>query len=449
MPCGRSRDDKECLIIARLAGHSPQNTALHTMPAATLPRTEFSRGARMSALAGIKVLEFSRVLAGPWSGMTLADLGADVIKIEPLEGDDTRGYGPPFLGSGLLESGSETADNHDTHGVSAYFAACNRNKRSLALDLRHPDARPLIEALIRDADVMIENFRNGVAESLGIGYDDVRALNPRLIYCAISGYGRDGPGADRPGYDFAIQAQSGLMAITGPREGAASKVGVAIADITTGLNATIAILAALHARIRSGTGQRIDIALFDSQLQALANVASSVLYTGEDAHRYGNAHPSIVPYQTFAAADGEFALAVASDKLWRALCDLLGASQWRDDPRCATNAMRVRHRDWLIPQLASRFTHESVASWLERFQAVGIPAAPVNSVHGAVFGELANARGLRVDADGVPMLRSPLRLSETPIDTYRRPPQLNEHADEICAHYGFDAHALRMARAIR
>jgi crotonobetainyl-CoA:carnitine CoA-transferase CaiB-like acyl-CoA transferase len=246
-----------------------------------------------------------------------------------------------------------------------------------------------------------------------------------------------------------VQAESGLMAITGPADGAASKVGVATADVTTGLNATVAILAALHARARSGVGQRIDIALFDAQLQALANVASSALFTGEDARRYGNAHPSIVPYQTFAASDGEFALAVASDKLWQRLCDLLDTPQWREDPRCARNADRVIHRDWLIPQLAARFAEHPAAFWLARFEAAGIPAAPVNSMREAVFGELASARGLRIDAGGVPVLRSPLRFSHTPIDQYRRPPQLGEDAEAVCARYGVDPAALRAAGAMR
>jgi crotonobetainyl-CoA:carnitine CoA-transferase CaiB-like acyl-CoA transferase len=404
-------------------------------------------------LTGIKVLEFSRVLAGPWCGMTLADLGADVVKIEPLDGDDTRGYGPPFLDNDLLDDG---LDEGDARGLSAYFAACNRNKRSIALDLRHSESRALIHAMIRDADVLIENFRNGVAESLGIGEAQARALNPRLIYCAISGYGRDGPGADRPGYDFAIQAESGLMAITGPADGAPSKVGVATADITTGLNATIAILAALYHRDagrrdanRENDGQRIDIALFDTQVQALANVVSSALFTGDDARRYGNAHPSIVPYQTFDARDGAFALACASDRLWQRLCDLLDAPDWRDDPRSATNAARVRHRDWLIPRLAERFAQATMAEWLARFEIAGIPAAPVNSVRDAVFGELSTSRGLRIEADGVPMIASPLRLSNTPVGPYRRPPQLSEHADAICANYGIDADALRSAGAMR
>ncbi len=385
----------------------------------------------MSALTGIKVLELARVLAGPWCGMTLADLGAEVIKFEPLEGDDTRGYGPPFR-----------------EDISAYFASCNRNKQSIAVDLRHPDVRPLVESLIRDSDVLIENFRTGVAESLGIDYDHIRALNPRLIYCAISGYGRSGPDAQRPGYDFVVQAESGLMSITGPTDGPPSKVGVAITDLTAGLNATIAILAALHQRARTGEGQYIELSLFDVQVQALANVASSVLFTDADAKRYGNAHPSIVPYQTFDASDGTFALACASDRLWQRLCALIDNPHWLDDPRCATNTARVQHRKWLIPQLAQCFVNHTVANWLTRFEAAGIPSAPVNTVRDAVMGDLATARGLRIDAGGIPMIASPLRMSASPMAQPQRPPRLGEHADAICAGYGLDADTLRNAGAI-
>ncbi len=390
----------------------------------------------MSALAGIKVLELSRVLAGPWCGMTLADLGAEVVKLEPLEGDDTRGYGPPFFGDAI-------------DGISAYFASCNRGKRSIAVDLRHPDARPLVEALIRDSDVLIENFRGGTAESLGLDYAHAHALNPRLIYCAISGYGRSGPGAQRPGYDFVVQAESGLMSITGPADGAASKVGVATVDLATGLNATIAILAALHQRTRTGEGQYIELSLFDVQLQGLANIASSVLFTDAEARRCGNSHPTIVPYQSFDAADGTFAMACASDGLWARLCALIDRPQWIDDPRCAGNADRVRHRDWLIPELAQCFTGDTVASWLARFEAAGIPAAPVNSVRDAVMGPLATARGLRIDADGIPMIASPLRMSASPMSAPQRPPRLSEHAESICAAHGFDAAQLRSTGAIR
>lgn len=379
----------------------------------------------MPPLAGLKVLELARVLAGPWCGMTLADLGADVIKVEPPAGDDTRGYGPPFLENG--------PDDGPAAGMSAYFASCNRGKRSIVLDLRSPDSRPLLETLIRDSDVLIENFRTGTAESLGLDAATLHALNPRLIVCSISGYGRNGPGAHRPGYDFAIQAESGLMSITGPADGPASKVGVATTDITTGLNATVAILAALHRRARTGAGEHIEVALFDSQVQALANVAASALFTGEEARRHGNAHPSIVPYDIFRARDGAFALACASDRLWRKLCTLIARPAWIDDPRCADNAARVRNRDWLIPELAHCFAHDTVAAWLERFDAEGIPAAPVNGVHAALHGELATARGLRVEIDGVPMVASPLRFGGVPAMAGRRPPGLGEHQAEICA----------------
>ncbi len=379
----------------------------------------------MPPLAGLKVLELARVLAGPWCGMTLADLGADVIKVEPPAGDDTRGYGPPFLENG--------PDDGPAAGMSAYFASCNRGKRSIVLDLRNPDTRPLLETLIRDSDVLIENFRTGTAESLGLDAATLHALNPRLIVCSISGYGRSGPGAHRPGYDFAIQAESGLMSITGPADGPASKVGVATADITTGLNATVAILAALHRRARTGVGEHIEVALFDSQVQALANVAGSALFTDEEARRHGNAHPSIVPYETFRARDGAFALACASDRLWRKLCALIARPAWIDDPRCADNAARVRNRDWLIPELAHCFAHDTVAAWLERFDAEGIPAAPVNGVHTALHGALATARGLRVEIDGVPMVASPLRFDGRPAMAGRRPPGLGEHQAEICA----------------
>jgi crotonobetainyl-CoA:carnitine CoA-transferase CaiB-like acyl-CoA transferase len=384
-----------------------------------------------AALSGLRVLEFSRVLAGPWCGMQLADLGADVIKIEPPEGDDTRGYGPPFR-----------------DGLSAYFACCNRGKRSIALDLHHPQARPLLARMIERADVLIQNFRPGAAEGLGLGAADALARNPRLVYCAISGYGSSGPGAGRAGYDFVVQAESGLMAITGPMGGPASKVGVAVADLFAGLDASTAILAALLARERSGRGQAIEISLFDAQLQALANVASSVLFTGEDAVRHGNAHASIVPYQTFAAADGEFALACASDRLWQRLCSLLERPEWTSDPRCASNRARVEHRQWLIPNLAACFAGHRVADWLQRLQAAGIPAAPVNGVRAALAGELVAARGLHVDADGIPMIASPLRLSGTPVVAPRRPPHLGEHADAVCNEHGMDASALRECGAL-
>lgn len=386
----------------------------------------------MSALGGLKVLELSRVLAGPWCGMMLADLGADVIKAEPFEGDDTRGLGPPFR-----------------DGRSAYFACCNRNKRSVAVDLRHPATQPLIEALACWADVLIENYRTGTAEALGVGYAALSALNPRLVYCSISGYGREGAQALRPGYDFVIQAEAGLMSITGPAAGEPSKVGVAVADLATGQYAAFAILAALRQRDSSGRGQRIDVSLFDAQLANLANVASSVLFTGDDARRYGNAHPSIVPYQAFAAADREFVLAIASEKLWRTFCDAMQRPEWVEDPRCATNAARVEHRDWLCGELAREFAQHPAAYWLQRLDAAGIPGAPVNPVQAAVEHPVAHARGMRIELDGVPMLGSPLHLSDSPVRYERAPPRLGQHSDEIATMLGLDPAALRSAGAMR
>jgi crotonobetainyl-CoA:carnitine CoA-transferase CaiB-like acyl-CoA transferase len=386
----------------------------------------------MSALSGITVLELSRVLAGPWCGMILADLGADVIKLEPFEGDDTRGLGPPFK-----------------DGLSAYFACCNRNKRSLAIDLRSPDARPLLEALVREADVLIENYRTGTAETLGVGYEELAKINPRLVYCSISGYGRTGPDAQRPGYDYVVQAEAGLMAITGDTEGEAHKVGVAVSDLATGQNAAIATLAALRHRDISGQGQRIDVSLFDSQLAALANVASNVLFTGEDAPRYGNAHASIVPYQAFHAADAPFVLAVASEKLWLQTCAALGREEWLRDPRFLNNAARVRHREALCEAMEQLFRGAPAAHWLALFAQAGVPAAAINSVKQAVDAPVAAARGMRIELGGVPMLGSPLHLSATPVRYERPPPQLGEHTDEVTRQYGLDPALLRSQGAIR
>jgi crotonobetainyl-CoA:carnitine CoA-transferase CaiB-like acyl-CoA transferase len=386
----------------------------------------------MSALAGITVLEFSRVLAGPWCGMMLADLGADVIKIEAFEGDDTRGLGPPFR-----------------DGLSAYFACCNRNKKSIAIDLRAPATRPLIEALARSADVLIENYRTGTAETLGLGYADLVAINPRLVYCSISGYGRSGADAMRPGYDFVVQAEAGLMSITGDADGDPYKVGVAVADLATGQNAAIAILAALRHRDRTGEGQHIDVSLFDTQLSWLANIGSNVLFTGEDAPRYGNAHASIVPYQAFQASDGQFVLAVASEKLWSQTCHALDRADWLDNPDYQGNAARVRHRDTLCAALQAIFAGASMAHWLDLFKQAGVPAAPINTVKQALAQPSARDRGMCIEIDGVPMVGSPLKLSLTPVTYRQAPPQLGEDGDEIARSVGCDPDALRAAGAMR
>jgi crotonobetainyl-CoA:carnitine CoA-transferase CaiB-like acyl-CoA transferase len=370
----------------------------------------------MSPLQGIRVLELARVLAGPWCGMTLADLGADVIKLEPPEGDDTRGWGPPFA-----------------QGLSAYFACCNRGKRSLTLDLRDLATRPVLEALVARADVVIENYRTGGAEKLGVDYPTLRAINPRLIYCSISGYGRHGPDAQRPGYDFAIQAEAGLMSLTGPVEGEPQRTGTAVADISTGQNAAMAVLAALFHRERSGEGQRVDVSLFDSQLQLLANSASGVLFTGNDAPRLGNQHPNIVPYQVFAASDAHFVLAVASESLWQRLCAVLEKPEWLDDKRFAENADRVRNRAALCPALAELFLRRPLAYWLALFQSAGIPATPINTVKQALEHPV---NGMRIELEQIPMIGSPLRLEQTPVRYLRPPPQLDQHREEILRELG-------------
>jgi crotonobetainyl-CoA:carnitine CoA-transferase CaiB-like acyl-CoA transferase len=297
--------------------------------------------------------------------------------------------------------------------------------------------------------VLIENYRTGTAEHLGVGWESMHAINPRLVYCSISGYGRTGPAAQRPGYDYVVQAEAGLMSITGSSDGEPCKVGVAVADLATGQNAAIAILAALRHRDRTGRGQRIDVSLFDSQLAGLANVAANALFTGTDAPRYGNAHPSIVPYEAFKASDGEFVLAVASEKLWVDACNALGRVDWLREPRYVNNAARVAHRGELGAELAALFATQPVAHWLALFEKAGVPAAPINSVHAALESDIAHARGMRIELGGLPLVGSPLNLSETPVEFCLPPPKLGEHTDEIAARFGFDPAPLRAAGAVR
>ena len=375
----------------------------------------------MTALSGVKVLDLSRVLAGPWCGQTLADLGADVIKVESFEGDDTRGMGPPYIGN-----------------ISAYFSCANRNKRSICIDLHKPESREIIAALVAQADVLIENFRTGTAERLGVGYDALSAINPRLIYCSISGYGRTGPDAKRAGYDYAVQAEGGLMAITGARDGAPNKVAVAVVDLATGQNAVIAILAALQQRHSSGRGQQVAVSLFDTQLTWLANIGAGVLFTGEDAPRYGNEHASIVPYQDFSASDQHFVLTVANEKLWHALCEAVGHPDWAHDPRFDSNSQRVLHRDLVTANLQAIFSTQPVAYWLQAFSQRGIPCAPINSVKQALYSPLAEANGNVLELDGIPLVASPLKLSDSPVRYHQAPPQLGEHSQAILAEIGLD-----------
>lgn len=375
----------------------------------------------MHPLDGIKVLDLSRILAGPWCTQTLADLGAEVWKIEEASaGDDTRGWMPPEIG-----------------GESTYFQCCNRSKLSVAADLRDPGGRERIARLAEEADVLVENFKKGGLERFGLGYEQLRARNPRLIYCSISGYGRTGPRADEAGYDFAIQAESGLMAITGEPEGAPMKHGVAITDLVTGMNATQAILAALIARGKTGRGQHLDIALFDSAVALLANVASGHLATGRAPGRFGNAHATVVPYQLFDTADGVLALACGNDQQFRALCGrVLARPELAEDERYRTNRSRVLNRETLIPTLAALFRGKSTGEWIETLRAAGVPAGQVRSVPEVFAAPDVLGRGLvhevpdRVHGT-LRMVASPLRLSETAVRLPVAPPRLGEHTAEV------------------
>ena len=398
-------------------------------------------------LAGIFVADLSTVLAGPYATMILGDLGADVIKVEPPEGDGTRAWGPPWVGAGRIAPADP--------GVAAYYLAVNRNKRSLRLDPRTPDGREILGRLLRRADVLVENFRVGGFARLGFDDATLEALNPGLVHLAISGYGPTGPDADRPGYDFVLQAEAGLMSITGFADadgGGPTKVGVAIADVVTGLHGAISILAALAGRERldspaAGRGQRIDVSILEGALSVLVNQAQNAFATGVAPRRRGNAHPNIVPYETFATADGQIAIAVGSERQWRRFCGAIDGDGLADDPRFATNADRVANRDVLRPILAARFVAAGSAMWLGRLTAADIPCGPINDVLAAFAMPQARARAMDVTVDH-PLL-GPVRqvgirakLSATPASIRRAPPLLGEHSADILAELGFDETAI-------
>ncbi|MGB8873159.1 MAG: CaiB/BaiF CoA-transferase family protein, partial [Desulfobaccales bacterium] len=376
----------------------------------------------------IKVLDLSRVLAGPYCSMMLGDLGAEVIKVElPQAGDDTRHWGPPEAG-----------------GEAAYYLCLNRNKRSLTVNMKTAPGREIIRKLALRSDVLIENYKVGTLQKMGLGYQDLRRENPRLIYCSITGFGQNGPYKDKPGYDFMIQGMGGIMSFTGEPDGPPMKVGVAIVDITAGLFATSAILAALRHRDLTGEGQYLDIALLDATLAWLANVGSNYLVSGELPRRYGNGHPNIVPYEPFQAADGVyFALAVGNDRQWRDFCSLAGLEPLAQDPRFATNPQRVLNREELIPIIAAKMLEKTSGEWLQQLDHLKIPCGPINTLDKVFADPQVKEREMVVEvphptAGMVKLVASPMKFSRTPCQIQRHPPLLGEHTAEVlCTLLGY------------
>lgn len=412
-----------------------------------------------SALSHLKVLDLSRVLAGPWCTQMLADLGADVIKVErPGAGDDTRHWGPPFL---------KDAQGRDTDEAT-YFTACNRNKRAITLDIATPDGQALVRRLVAKSDVLVENFKVGGLQAYGLDYESLKAVNPRLIYCSVTGFGHTGPYAPRAGYDLMVQAMSGLMSITGQADGTPGggplRTGVAVIDLFTGVYAASAILAAIEARHRTGLGQHIDMALLDVGMAMLANQAAGFLNTGQVPQRQGNSHPSLAPYQSFDTADGAMLLAVGNDGQFARWCEAAGQPQWALDARFATNTQRVLHREALVALMLPITRQRTTAQWVALLHDKAVPCGPINDLQHAFADEQVVARGLVVrqargaenpvpaqsdaEAASLPIhtVASPLRLGATPPVLRRPPPKLGEHTDEVLAELGLgpaDITALR------
>ncbi len=399
-------------------------------------------------LAGLRVLDLSRILAGPVCTQILADLGADVVKVErPGIGDDTRQWGPPFLEANAEEAAAGRP------GPSAYFLSCNRGKRSLALDLSKPASRAVLDDLLRTADVMLENFLPDASERLGLSPERLHEVNPKLVSCAISGFGRTGPMRDVPGYDLAIQASAGLMSITGEPDGAPMKVGVAISDIVTGLYAAISVLAGLIGRGGRGEGRAFDVALADCTLASLVNVVQSTLVTGRAPVRYGNAHPQIVPYEAFATADGHLVLAVGADRQWRRFCEAIGRDTWAEDTRFAANPARVANRDVLVPLVAHVMCERTTAEWEKLLAAADVPHARVATVDQAVAAPQTEARAMVrevVDSTGrtFRVVGSPIHWPQRPESQVAPPPQLGEHSEEVLREWlGYNDERLKHLRA--
>jgi crotonobetainyl-CoA:carnitine CoA-transferase CaiB-like acyl-CoA transferase len=382
----------------------------------------------MQPLQGIRVLDLSRVLAGPYCTMVLGDLGADVIKVEPPEGDETRGWGPPFA-----------------EGESAYYLCVNRNKRGIVINLKTDEGKKILRELALRSDVLVENFRPGTLNKFGLDFETLHELNPKLIYCSITGFGQTGSMKDKPGYDFMIQALGGLMSITGEPEGEPMKTGVAVVDLFAGQNAIIAILAALQARTLTGRGQHLDISLFDSQLGWLANVASNYLISGELPKRHGNAHANIVPYQSFQASDGWFAIAVGNDRQFVRLCEMLGKPEIALDEKYAANSARVQNRDELIPLLKSIFINRSVNEWLADLEKAEIPCGPIQNFEQVFSMPNVKEREMLVKMDHptigeLPLVGSPLKMSDTPVEYRLPPPLMGEHTQDVLRRLGYEKH---------
>jgi formyl-CoA transferase len=400
----------------------------------------------VGALDHLKVLDLSRVLAGPWCGQILADLGADVIKVErPGAGDDTRTWGPPWMKD---EAGADTRE-------AAYFMSANRGKKSITLDISKAAGQDIVKRLAQRADVLLENYKVGGLRQYGLDYESLAKLNPRLIYCSVTGFGQTGPYAPRAGYDFIIQGLGGLMSITSERDdlpgGGPQKVGVAVADLMTGMYATVGVLAALAEREKSGLGQHVDMALLDTQVAMTANMAMNYLASGKAPTRAGNAHPNIVPYQTFAAADGHIIVAVGNDGQFAKLCEIAEAPGLATDPRFATNPKRVKNRATLVPLLAERIARKPMRYWSDALEAVGVPCGPINDIGQAFADPHVQHRGMRIElphptAGKVPLVASPIKLSRTPVEHRAAPPLLGQHTDEVLAGIGLDEQAIAALR---